>query len=301
MENFMNPILFPIILNPFIISTCAVGCFAWLLLRPGMRSYRLRLIVGVGMALVAYFGLDFSFAKRRVEYAEQLPKRLIVHRTVPLPTSLNFVNVPCDQTCLSRLVDGTLTNVVSIFDGPTSSESTETPRSRRYRITRAEPNNCPADLDRRAEKWWTTTTVKALWTRGICPTIDEVETPSQGLFLVRAAQQVMPSQHARQFSSKYLVSKPPGVAIAFFAFEVQQRIGDKVEVLAETQYYEAPGYLALPPLIGCWARPDNIVWIMPPGDAGCGFWRHIVAGGDQRYARSGSGEWAYEMAFQDPK
>ena len=79
--------------------------------------------------------------------------------------------------------------------------------------------------------------------------------------------------------------------------EVQLRTRAGVEVLAAQRYYEAPGLIGLPPLIGCWERPDNIVWILPAGDTGCGLWRWFTAGGDPLWgARSGGSSTAYSPA-----
>lgn len=66
-------------------------------------------------------------------------------------------------------------------------------------------------------------------------------------------------------------------------------------MLASAYRYEAPGLLGLPPLIGCWDRPDNVLWIMPPGDTGCGLWRWFTWGGDDRAVNDE--KWIFDQAF----
>jgi hypothetical protein len=89
---------------------------------------------------------------------------------------------------------------------------------------------------------------------------------------------------------------PPGKIITFRAVEVQVRTQQQVEVIAARRTYDAPGLIGLPPLIGCWDRPDNIVWIMPAGDTGCGLWRWFTWGGD-RHWHDADVEWVYRYVF----
>jgi hypothetical protein len=100
---------------------------------------------------------------------------------------------------------------------------------------------------------------------------------------------------AVEFSPQYIVAHPPTAVIQFLAIEVQRRSSTGTEVLAEARYYEALGYLGFPPLIGCWQRPDNVIWIMPAGSTGCGFWRRIVSGGDAQNASDAS--WVYSTVL----
>jgi hypothetical protein len=76
---------------------------------------------------------------------------------------------------------------------------------------------------------------------------------------------------------------------------MQGRPSTGTEVLAEARYYEAPGYLGFPPLIGCWERPDNIVWALLAGNPGCGFWRGFLSGGDRQQASDAP--WVYSTVF----
>jgi hypothetical protein len=132
--------------------------------------------------------------------------------------------------------------------------------------------------------------------RGFCPLIEPTARPRDGIFIVEAHFRRFPDQRAAPFTSSQLVSTPPGRTITFVSVEDQRRTGGQVELLAWRRKYEAPGLLGLPPLIGCWDRPDSIVWIMPAGDAGCGLWRWVTSGGDQNW--SGDTSWVYADVFR---
>jgi hypothetical protein len=226
---------------------------------------------------------------RRAAYAWQLSRTPIIHHTIPSPPSLVLVGLACDAACLDRLIEGTFENVTVIHNpyppGPPL----------RYSVVRGAPNDCPVDLVPRGERAWDSATVKALRDRGICPMIEESDTPSEGIFVVREGIGVATSQRAVEFSPQYIVARPSSAVIEFAAIEVQSRSSTGIEVLAEARYYEAPGYLGFPPLIGCWERPDNIIWILPAGDTGCGFWRRTVGGGDRQHAAEAA--WVYSAVF----
>src|SRR5205823_9440759 len=96
----------------------------------------------------------------------------------------------------------------------------------------------------------------------------------------------------------YLVKAPPGPLVHFAGIEVQNRNSAGPTVLASAYVYEAPGLLGLPLLIGCWDRPDNVIWIMPPGDTGCGLWRWFTWGGNER-STTDSG-WLFDQVFGSP-
>ena len=51
-------------------------------------------------------------------------------------------------------------------------------------------------------------------------------------------------------------------------------------------------------MIGCWDRPDNVLFILPPGDTGCGLWRWFTWGGDDH--ASHDSKWVFEQAFGPP-
>lgn len=212
----------------------------------------------------------------------------IIRRTIPAPRSLVLVGYPCERACLDRLVDRTFDDV-TVIDVPYP------PGPLRYSVWRAAPNDCPAEPLRRAERFWDSAFVKTLRDRGACPMVEDSGRPSEGIFVVHEGAAAAPGVRAVGVQPRYMMARPPTAVIAFWGIEVQRRSSTGTEVLAEARYYEAPGYLGLPPLIGCWERPDNIVWILPPGNTGCGFWRHIVSGGDRRYVSDAS--WVYSTVF----
>jgi hypothetical protein len=183
-------------------------------------------------------------------------------------------------------VDGTFENVTVIHNpyppGPPL----------RYRARRGAPDDCPVDQMRRA---WDEAIVQALRERDMCLIVEESEAPSEGIFVVHEGVLATAAQRAIKFSPEYLIARPPSAVIQFVAIEVQRRSSAGTEVLAEARYYAAPGYLRFPPLIGCWERPDNIIWILPAGDTGCGFWRGILDGGDRQHASDES--WVYSTIF----
>jgi hypothetical protein len=111
---------------------------------------------------------------------------------------------------------------------------------------------------------------RELLRNGFCPEIEPTEIPAEGIFVVQENFRVRVSEKAVLFTSTYLVDGPPGKTIEFTGIEVQRRTRDRVEVLATRRRYSAPGLLGLPPLVGCWERPYNVMWVVPPGDTGCG-------------------------------
>lgn len=240
------------------------------------------------IALTVYFVADSAFAYRRAAYARQISMSPIIRRTIPAPRSLVLVGYPCERACLDRLVDRTFDDV-TVIDVPYP------PGPLRYSVWRAAPNDCPAEPLRRAERFWDSAFVKTLRDRGACPMVEDSGRPSEGIFVVHEGAAAAPGVRAVGVQPRYMMARPPTAVIAFWGIEVQRRSSTGTEVLAEARYYEAPGYLGLPPLIGCWERPDNIVWILPPGNTGCGFWRHIVSGGDRRYVSDAS--WVYSTVF----
>jgi hypothetical protein len=134
---------------------------------------------------------------------------------------------------------------------------------------------------------------------GYCPLVEPVDIPKQGVFLIHEGLQVLAKEPARAYTPTYLVKAPPGSVIRYFGMELQDRTSTGTKVLASTYHYEAPGLLGLPPLLGCWDRPDNILWIMPPGDTGCGFWRWFTWGGERR-STSDDPKWVFDQAFGPP-
>jgi hypothetical protein len=181
------------------------------------------------------------------------------------------------------------------FDDVTVIDVPYPPGPLRYSVRRAAANGCPSDSSRRPERLWDNAPAKTLRDRGECPTVEDSDRPSEGIFVVSEGAMAAPGERAISFQPRYMTARPPTAVIEFWGIEVQRRSSGDTEVLAETRYYEAPGYLGLPPLIDCWERPDNIVWILPPGNTGCGFWRRAVGGGDRRYVSDAS--WVYSTVF----
>jgi hypothetical protein len=281
----MKALLLILIFHPILATLLVVALATRLLTRTRLRSSRRPILVGTAIGLTVYFVVDSAFAYRRAAYAWQISGTPVIHRTIPSPPSLVLVGLACDRPCLDRLVDSTFENVTVIHNpyppGPPL----------RYSVVRGAPNDCAIDLVRRAERAWDSATVKALRDRGICPMIEESDTPTEGIFVVHEGVAAAAAERAGEFSPQYIVAHPPTAVIQFLAIEVQRRSSTGTEVLAEARYYEAPGFLGFPPLIGCWQRPDNVIWIMPAGNTGCGFWRRIVSGGDARHASDAS--WVY--------
>ncbi len=116
--------------------------------------------------------------------------------------------------------------------------------------------------------------------------------------MVRESTIVVASERARAFRPAFLVKRPPGPTIKFIGIEVQDRTASGVQVISSAYYYEAPSFLGLPPLLGCWNRPDNVIWVMPPGDTGCGLWRWFTQGGDRKSTVDIS--WLYKDVFGPP-
>jgi hypothetical protein len=254
----MNPlpfILIPfLIFNPILLTLVAVAAGLWALRFIRFHPFRRQILIGLAAVLAIYFLVDSSFAYRRVSYARQIPTTFVTHRRISPPSSLVLVGISCDLACLHRLADRGVNEVIVLDESQLYLKKSQSPL--RYRIGR-DASVCPTkDED-------------------FCPTADESAIPSEGTFVVRERTLAV-RERAKDFSPQYVVAHPPSAVIQFSAVEVQQRSSAGTEVLAEAVHYEAAGYLG--PLIGCWERPDNIIWIMPVGDSGCGFWRRLAYG-----------------------
>jgi hypothetical protein len=279
-----------IILHPTIVTLLVVALAAWALIGSRLRQFRRPILLGTAAALTLYFIVDSAFAHRRAAYARQISQTAVIHRTIQPPASLVLVDLPCDEACLDRLAAGTFENVIATRDRFTTADA-----PMRYTLRRGPRDDCPADSQRQAERIWYPASVQALRDKGLCPLIEGAEVPSQGIFVVHEGVEVTASKRAITFSPRSVHARPPGAVISFSAIEVQRRTSAETEVLAEALYYEAPGYLGLPPLIGCWERPDAIIWILPAGDTGCGFWRGFVGGGNRQDASHAT--WVYSSVF----
>jgi len=108
---------------------------------------------------------------------------------------------------------------------------------------------------------------------------------------MRAAERAVP------FEPRFLASRPPGAVSRFFGYEVQRRAAGKIELLASYRTVEGPGFLGIPPMIGFWERPDNVVFVLPPGDTGCGLWRLLATGGGHSGLHERA-DWMYSRPFE---
>lgn len=277
-----------IILNPIWVTVLALIALIWLLSWTGLWArHRYRILA----AVVALYAIDAVIALPRVLFSYGLPNHPDVAQKVPLPRQLVLVDIPCWAKCHALLISGAIEEVVFV-ETRRAGGGTEEPQAVRYRAGWSIPGACPRD--RQKAIYFTD---DDLLKTGYCPVVERVDVPSQGVFLIRESTIVPASVRARTFAPVYLTRSPPGAVIEFVGIEVQNRTGSGVSVLASTYKYEAPGFLGLPPLLGCWERPDNVIWIMPPGDTGCGFWRWFTWGGDEQV--SSDLKRRYENLFED--
>jgi len=254
------------------------------------RRHKRALTFGL-VAAIALYGIDALMALPRIGYARRTLDHPVIHRTMELPRSLVLVNASCDAQCHARLLAGELEEVILVETDPLGRRSPQPPR--RYRVGWTQPGACPPERERAMPF-----EVRQLLREGFCPVIEPAEIPSEGVFVVEEGFTLVASEKAIPFTPTYLVDGPPGKLIRLQAVEVQLRTRAGVEVLAAQRYYEAPGLIGLPPLIGCWERPDNIVWILPAGDTGCGLWRWFTAGGDPLWG--GKVGWVFDGVFTRP-
>jgi len=208
-----------------------------------------------------------------------------------LPPTLVLVNADCRKECHARLLSGQLDDVILVETHPRFYSAAQP--ARRYRTGWSIPGECPPER-LQAVHW----SVEQLTREGFCPVVEAIELPTEGVFVVQEGFGVTAHEKAAPFvpGPQYLTEGPPGKIITFRAVEVQLCAQQQVEVIAARRTYEAPGLIGLPPLIGCWERPDNIVWILPAGDTGCGLWRWFTSGGD-RHWHDEDVEWIYRDVF----
>lgn len=202
-----------------------------------------------------------------------------------------LVDVPCGAKCHDWLITGAVDEIISVTAARPQYASVT--KAVRYKAGWTIPGICPYEREKENRD-------PNLVQRqsGYCPLVEPVEVPKQGVFLIREGMLVTAKQSARAYTPTYLTKAPPGPVISFFGIEVQDRAPAGTTVLASVYRYEAPGLLGLPLLIGCWDRPDNVIWIMPPGDTGCGLWRWFTSGGDNR--SSHDSKWLFEQVFGPP-
>jgi hypothetical protein len=244
------------------------------------------------LGAVALYAVDAAIALPRIAYAWRAPNEPVIHRTIPLPASLVLVNVPCGQECNARLLSGALDEVILVRTNSSQPETALPPQ--RYRVGWTPAGSCPPERRRAIPHDAGAILVET----GFCPIVEATEIPREGVFVVHETFLVGANHKAAPFTPAYLTNGPPGKTIEFRALEVQRRTSSGIEVIAEQRSYKAPGFIGLPPLIGCWARPDNIIWVMPPGDTGCGLWRWFTWGGDP--VRDRKPDWVFGKVLTPP-
>jgi hypothetical protein len=275
-----------IVLHPILVTLLAIPVLVHLLRWTGLWArYKYRIL----LALLAAYAIDSAFALPRIVFAYGLSKGPVIAQHIPLPRSLVLVNVPCGAKCHDWLITGAVDEIISVTAPPPHYAGATT--AVRYQAGWSLPGACPHE---RAKENPDASFVES----GYCPLVEPVGVPERGIFLIDEGLQVLAKESARPYTPTYLVKRPPGPVISFFGIEVQDRTSTDTRVLASAYRYEAPGLVGLPPLIGCWNRPDNVIWIMPPGDTGCGFWRWFIWGGNNR--ASLDQKWLFEQPFDPP-
>jgi hypothetical protein len=277
-----------LVFHPILITLLALVALALFFHWTGWWArYKYRIL----LALLAAYVIDAAFALPRIAFAYSLPKGPSIEQQVPLPSRLVLVGVRCDAKCHNSLISGAVDEIISVT--PRYPGHTDVATAVSYRVGWTEPGACPRERER------------AIWLggaaqqqSGYCPMVEPVDIPKQGVFAVHDGTIVTAREPARAYTPTYLVKAPPGPVIRFFGVEIQNRDSAGISVLASAYRYEAPGLLGLPPLIGCWDRPDNVLWIMPPGDTGCGLWRWFTWGGDDRAVNDE--RWIFDQAFGPP-
>jgi hypothetical protein len=281
----MPPYVWLVIFHPILITIVALGVLVPLARWTGLWArYKYRIL----LAFLAAYAVDAAFALPRVLFAHGLSKEPVVAQRISLPRRLVMVNVPCGAKCHDWLISGAVEEIISITPRPPRYASATT--AVRYKAGWSLPGGCPnerelANRDPSEEQRQS----------GYCPMVEPVDVPRQGIFLIKEGTTLRADQPARPYTPTYLLKAPSGPLIQFEGIEVQDRRPSGTTVLASSYSYEAPGFLGLPPLIGCWDRPDNVIWIMPPGDTGCGFWRWFTWGGSQ--ASTNNPKWLFDQVF----
>lgn len=284
----MPTYLWPFVFHPILVTLVVLIALVLLCRRTGLWArYKYRIL----LALLAAYAIDAVSALPRIRFAYGLSKHPNIAQQIPQPKRLVLIGVQCDAKCHDWLISGAVDEIVSVTPG--RPRLTDAPTAVRYRAGWTLPGTCPRDRKRTI---WIASTAQRQ--SGYCPEIEPAEIPKQGVFVVHEGTMVTAREAARPFTPTYLTKAPPGPVIRFFGIEVQNRTGDGVEVLASAYRYEAPGLLGLPPLIGCWDRPDNVLFILPPGDTGCGLWRWFTWGGNDRASRDA--KWVFKRAFRPP-
>lgn len=258
-----------------------------IIVRQSIRTpSRKRIATWMLIALPGFYAIDTIFALPRILFSYGLSNTPVIAKSISLPRQLTLVNISCVEVCHRMLISGELDEVYLV--NSRAPGSSETGSAVRYRADWVTPGTCPDGRQKAIPG-----SRDLLLHTGYCPLVETAALPEQGTFLVQERTLVMPSEHARRFAPRYLLNSPPGAVIRFVGVEVQNRSPAGNTILASVYDYEAPGILGIPPLLGCWERPDNVIWIMPPGDTGCGLWRWFTGGGNAQAANNPS--WTFDV------
>ena len=277
------------ILHPVWVSLLALIALAFLLRWTGLWTrFRIHIVV----ALLAAYAIDAAIALPRILFSYSLPDGPVITQRPPLPRRIVVVGMPCFAKCHDWLISGAVEEIVAVKPArPDIGRMTAT--AERYRAAWAPKGTCPHERKRA-----NLLSSGLQQETGYCPLVDSAEIPTEGIFLIRESMVVRTNEPARAYTPAYLTKAPPAPAIHFEGFEAQDRSSAGITLIASAYAYEAPGLLGLPPLIGCWYRPENVIWIMPAGDTGCGLWRRFTWGGKR--ATTDHPSWLFEEVFAAP-
>jgi hypothetical protein len=282
--------LFLIIFHPILVTIFVLIVLVFLLRWTGWWARYRYWILG---ALLTGYLIDAGFALPRVLFAHGLSKTPVVAQQIPLPRRLVLVDLPCVAKCHDLLISGAVEEIITVI--PARPQYAGAANALRYTAGWSIPGTCKSKTWSHDPREIPSATQRQ---NGYCPSIEPVEIPTEGIFLIRESTLVTAREPARRYTPTHLLKAPPGRLIRFAGIEVQDRNPAGTTVLASVYHYTPPGFLGLPPLIGCWDRPDNVIWIMPPGDTGCGFWRWFTWGGDDSFVNDSA--WLFDQVFGPP-
>lgn len=280
------------VLHPIIVTIIFVIIFVYLNKKYYIwQNYAHYILIALVLFFIVFI-YDSWHALMRGTYATALSEHPKIGKKIPLPRKVVIVGSlgESEKIWPKKLVSGILNEVILVR---ASKKAKSEPIAFQISIGFSAPGGCPKDRMRFIHS----SLRKQFSVKGICPKIRETKMPKEGIFIVSETLRIPASKSAKYFQPKFLVDRPPGPIISYRGIEIQKRQSEKISVLSSSASYIAPGFLA-PILIGCWERPDNILWVLPAGDTGCGFWRLFVSGGAAKHRPK---EWIFSQAFSPSK
>lgn len=225
----------------------------------------------IGVIFLMYIVVDTGFSLVRLNYARSLDREITIHQTINHPKAVVIAGnrSTCGEECRTRLLDGRLEEVFLLRPDRDHPDKTES-----RRVVLRESEACKDMANRPDLKSWVRNIAKS----NECLIHSTADVPKDGIFVVNELR--LYTGAAQELRSVYLMNQPPGRVVRFRGTEVQERRGGSIRILASSYSYLAPGF-SIPLLVGCWERPVNIVWILPPGETGCGLWRLHISGGEK--------------------